>query len=76
MINILINNAAIGGNYEIGDIPEEVFHHQYAVNVLAPLMMTQEPKPFLPHDRSGRTINLSSVSSLHGLRRPSHLWRY
>src|ERR1700761_5680629 len=40
-IDILINNAGIGGNYVIGEIPEEAFHKQYAVNVLAPLMLTQ-----------------------------------
>lgn len=66
VVNILVNNAGIGGNYEIGEIPEEAFHRQYAVNVLGPLMMTQECKPFLPHDRSGRIINLSSVSSSLG----------
>src|SRR6202000_2015191 len=65
-IDILINNAGIGGNYVIGEIPEEAFHKQYAVNVLAPLMLTQECKPYLPNDRSGRIVNLSSVSSSLG----------
>ena len=65
-MTILVNIAGIGGNCEIGGIPEEAFHRQYAVNVLGPLMMTQECKPFLPHDRSGRIINLSSVSSSLG----------
>lgn len=65
-IHILVNNAGIGGNYEIGEIPEAAFHAQYAVNVLGPLMMTQESKPYLPLDRSGRIINISSVSSTTG----------
>ncbi len=67
-IDILINNAGIGGNYEIGEIPEEAFHRQYAVNVLAPLMVTQTCKPHLPIDRSGRIVNLSSVSSSLGFK--------
>ncbi|KAE8442523.1 hypothetical protein EG329_003238 [Mollisiaceae sp. DMI_Dod_QoI] len=65
-INILINNAGIGGNYNVGSIPADAFHAQYAVNVLAPLMLTQTCLPYLPHDRSGRIVNLSSVSSSLG----------
>jgi NAD(P)-dependent dehydrogenase (short-subunit alcohol dehydrogenase family) len=65
-INILINNAGIGGNYNLGSIPSDAFHAQYAVNVLAPMMLTQACLPYLPHDRSGRIINLSSVSSSLG----------
>jgi NAD(P)-dependent dehydrogenase (short-subunit alcohol dehydrogenase family) len=65
-INILINNAGIGGNYSLGSIPSDAFHAQYAVNVLAPMMLTQACLPYLPHDRSGRIINLSSVSSSLG----------
>ena len=65
-INILINNAGIGGNFDVGSIPADAFHAQYAVNVLAPLMLTQACLPYLPHDRSGRIINLSSVSSSLG----------
>ena len=65
-INILINNAGIGGNFNVGSIPADAFHAQYAVNVLAPLMLTQACLPYIPHDRSGRIINLSSVSSSLG----------
>lgn len=65
-INILINNAGIGGNYVLGEVPEAAFHAQYAVNVLAPLLVTQACAPFLPRDRSGRVVNLSSVSSSLG----------
>lgn len=67
-IHIIINNAGIGGNYEIGEIPEDAFHKQYAVNVLGPLMVTQHCKPYLPVDRSGRIVNLSSVSSSLGFK--------
>lgn len=66
VINILINNAGVGGDYKLGDVPVAEFHRIYAVNVLAPIMVTQAILPFLPHDRSGRIVNISSVASSMG----------
>jgi NAD(P)-dependent dehydrogenase (short-subunit alcohol dehydrogenase family) len=70
-IDILINNAGVGGNALLNDkkngpIDEAQFHRQYNVNVLAPLLLTQACEPHLPHDRSGRIVNISSVSSVGG----------
>ena len=38
----------------------------YTVNVLGPILLLQAALPYLPHDRSGRIVNLSSVSSSLG----------
>lgn len=70
-IDILINNAGIAGNKrlndpEFGPIEETQFHKMYNVNVLAPLLLTQAAEPYLPRDRSGRIVNVSSVSSSIG----------
>jgi NAD(P)-dependent dehydrogenase (short-subunit alcohol dehydrogenase family) len=70
-IDILINNAGIAGNKmlndkENGPIEETQFHNMYNVNVLAPLLLTQACEPHLPTDRSGRIVNVSSVSSAIG----------
>ncbi|KAL3489935.1 putative short chain dehydrogenase/ reductase [Aspergillus germanicus] len=65
-IDILINNAGVGGDYALGEVPIEEFHRMYAVNVLAPIMVTQAVLPYLPNDRSGRIINISSVASSMG----------
>lgn len=70
-IDILINNAGISGNKMLNDkengaIEEEQFHKMYNVNVLAPLLLTQACEPYLPTDRSGRIVNVSSVSSALG----------
>lgn len=66
-INILVNNAGIAGNAHLHDsTPRKLtsdFHAQYATNVLAPLLLTQAVLPHLPHDRSGRIVNVSSVSA-------------
>lgn len=70
-VDILINNAGIAGNKhlndaEAGPIEETQFHKMYNVNVLAPLLLTQACAPYLPKDRSGRIVNVSSVSSSIG----------
>lgn len=70
-VDIIINNAGIAGNKmlndpDLGPIEETQFHKQYNVNVLAPLLLVQACQPFLPKDRSGRIVNLSSVSASIG----------
>ncbi|GAD95339.1 short-chain dehydrogenase, putative [Paecilomyces variotii No. 5] len=70
-IDILINNAGVASNQllndkEQGPVQTEEFNRVYAVNVLAPLLLTQAVEPYLPHDRSGRIVNVSSVSSSIG----------
>ncbi|KAI9811492.1 MAG: hypothetical protein M1827_005475 [Pycnora praestabilis] len=66
-IDIIIQNAGIAENQAIEDVTAECFHRSYAVNVLGPLLLMQAALPYLPHDRSGRIVNLSSVSSSCGL---------
>ncbi|KAJ4315829.1 hypothetical protein N0V84_008163 [Fusarium piperis] len=66
VVNIIINNAGVGGDYKLGDVPVAEFHRMYQVNVLAPICVTQALLPFLPTDRSGRIVNISSVASSMG----------
>ncbi|EHK44288.1 uncharacterized protein TrAtP1_008806 [Trichoderma atroviride] len=70
-VDILINNAGVSSNQHMNDpkkgaITEAEFTRVYAVNVLAPLLLTQTVAPYLPTDRSGRIVNVSSVSSSIG----------
>ncbi|KAF4979833.1 hypothetical protein FZEAL_4049 [Fusarium zealandicum] len=70
-IDILINNAGVSSNKHMNDpekgvIQEVEFHRVYAVNVLAPLLLTQAIAPHLPAHRAGRIVNVSSVSSSIG----------
>jgi NAD(P)-dependent dehydrogenase (short-subunit alcohol dehydrogenase family) len=70
-IDILVNNAGIAGNKSLNDpkrgaIEQTQFDKQYHVNVLAPLLLMQACEPYLPKDRSGRVVNLSSVSASIG----------
>jgi NAD(P)-dependent dehydrogenase (short-subunit alcohol dehydrogenase family) len=66
-IDILVNNAGVARNDKLPEIKVEDFNFTYAVNVLGPLLLVQAAQPYLPTDRSGRIVNLSSVSSSLGL---------
>ncbi|KAJ6103012.1 hypothetical protein N7486_005439 [Penicillium sp. IBT 16267x] len=70
-IDILVNNAGVSADRNLNDatkgpIDPEIFNWHYTINVLAPLLLTQAITPYLPTDRSGRIINISSVSSSMG----------
>ncbi|KAI9643413.1 hypothetical protein NHQ30_008032 [Ciborinia camelliae] len=65
-IDILVNNAGVSQNTPIPEITIDEFQWQYKINVLGPLLLLQAALDYLPHDRSGRIINLSSVSSSTG----------
>lgn len=70
-VDILINCAGVSSNQSMNDsikgpIQEQEFNRVYNVNVLAPLLLTQALVPYLPKDRSGRIVNVSSVSSSIG----------
>ena len=65
-IDIIINNAAVSLNLPLEEVTIENFHWQYNVNVLGPILLMQAVQQYLPHDRSGRIVNLSSVSSSLG----------
>ncbi|KAL3480264.1 hypothetical protein BJX99DRAFT_221024 [Aspergillus californicus] len=70
-IDILVNNAGVSADRTLNDtekgpIDAADFNWHYAINVLAPLLLTQAVAPYLPKDRSGRIVNISSVSSSLG----------
>lgn len=67
-IDILINNAGVAKNQTIEQVTVEEYERQYRVNVLGPLLLMQAALPYLPTDRSGRVVNLSSVSSSGGFK--------
>jgi len=65
-IDIIINNAAVASITPIEEVTAEAFTQQYNVNVLGPILLLQAALPYLPTDRSGRIVNISSVSSSLG----------
>lgn len=62
-IDIIVNNAGVAINGKLPEIKPEDFDFTFKVNVLGPLLLMQAAAPYLPTDRSGRVVNLSSISS-------------
>jgi len=65
-LDIIINNAGVAHNNRIENVDAEDFAWQYNVNVRGPLLLLKAALPYLPHDRSGRIVNISSVSASMG----------
>lgn len=61
-IDIIVHNAATLYLGPVESVKEEDFHHIYSVNVLGPILLTGACKPYLPHDRSGRIVVMSSIN--------------
>ena len=66
-VDIVVNNAAVSKNLPLEEVTIDNFSWQYNVNVLGPILLMQALLPYLPTDRSGRIVNLSSISSSLGL---------
>jgi len=66
-VDILVNNSGTAGNQYLGAVTADEFARQYAVNVRGPLLLVQAVCDALPRDRSGRIVNISSISSSMGL---------
>ncbi|MEI8011758.1 MAG: SDR family NAD(P)-dependent oxidoreductase [Candidatus Omnitrophota bacterium] len=67
VIDVLINNAGfgIGGFFE--DLSDEDWRQQFDTNFFGVLNVTREVLPFMRRHRSGRIINISSLSAFSGM---------
>ena len=65
-IDIIVHNAGIATAESIADTTPETFHRLYDIMVLGPLLLMKAAMPYLPHDRSGRIVGMSSVSAVLG----------
>ncbi|KAF4454605.1 NAD(P)-binding protein [Fusarium austroafricanum] len=61
-IDILVHNAAVLYLGPVESVCQDEFDHIYRVNVLGPCLLTGVCKPYLPTDRSGRIVMMSSVN--------------
>ncbi|KAK4575277.1 hypothetical protein LTR86_001129 [Recurvomyces mirabilis] len=65
-IDVVVNNAGVASKSALQDCTSEEFARLYNVNVRGPLLLMKAVEPHLPHDRSGRVVNVSSVSAALG----------
>lgn len=66
VLDIIVNNAGVAVNDKLPAIQPAHFDHGYHVNVRGPLLLMQAAQPYLPTDRSGRIVNISSISAVAG----------
>jgi len=66
-IDIVINNAgAIIGNEGFLDLNEDSWDKTFALNARAPFFITQRVFPIMIGQRTGKIINISSISAKYG----------
>ncbi|MGC8862618.1 MAG: SDR family NAD(P)-dependent oxidoreductase [Armatimonadota bacterium] len=65
-IDILVNNAGVCGRGGIEQISEEQWDHVLAVNLKGPFLVCREVVPHMKKQKSGRIVNMSSISGKMG----------
>lgn len=63
-IDILINNAGYGQMGPLIDIPKETLQKQFETNLFGPAALTQLVIPAMINRRSGKIVNISSISGV------------
>jgi 2-hydroxycyclohexanecarboxyl-CoA dehydrogenase len=65
-ITIVVNNAGVTETTPFEDITEDLFNFVYRVNVLGPIIVTQETLDDMKTAHWGRVVNISSSSAQTG----------
>ena len=65
-VTIVVNNAGVTDHTPFEQITEERFHFVYKVNVLGPIIVTQETLADMKAAKWGRVVNISSSSAQTG----------
>ncbi|WP_158816865.1 SDR family NAD(P)-dependent oxidoreductase [Methylocapsa sp. S129] len=65
-VDVLVNNAGIGGEPIIEDTTEDEFDRTFAVHVKGTFFATKAVVPFMKQQKSGKIINISSIWGLIG----------
>jgi 3-oxoacyl-[acyl-carrier protein] reductase len=72
-IDVIVNNAGVGGNRKaIEDIDEAIYDQMMDVQVKGAFFATQAVLPTMKAQRSGRIINISSIYAMGGNNISSH----
>ncbi|KAF1969112.1 short chain dehydrogenase, partial [Bimuria novae-zelandiae CBS 107.79] len=66
-IDIIVNNAATVNAQGIDQLDLELFDATFNVNCKAPALLVKAAFPYLPTDRSGRIVNISSATTTWGV---------
>lgn len=65
-IDVLVNNAGVGGRIGLDDVVDDVFDRQIGVNLKAAMYWTQAAAPVMRRQGGGKIVNVSSISARVG----------
>ena len=65
-LDIVVNNAGTGTYGAVEELPTDQVEELFRINLLGPLFVLQATLPHLREQRSGRVINISSMSGFVG----------
>lgn len=65
-VDLLINNAGYANGGFVEEIPVEEYRKQFETNLLEPISITQLVLPYMREQKSGKIINISSISGQVG----------
>lgn len=60
-IDVLVNNAGVGGRHYLADITDEFWGQVFAVNTTAPFRLVRAALPHLRKSGRGRVVNVTSI---------------
>ena len=63
-VSIVVNNAAVNGNGDVGSIDLETWRRTFAVNVEGIYHVCRQTLPQMAIEGDGRVVNISSVASM------------
>ncbi|KAH7012118.1 short chain dehydrogenase [Microdochium trichocladiopsis] len=66
-IDIIINNAAVVNAQGLAELDVDLFQATFDLNCRAPALLIKAAIPYLPTDRSGRIVNISSATTTWGV---------
>ncbi|KAK8069407.1 3-oxoacyl-reductase [Apiospora phragmitis] len=66
-IDIIVNNAATVNGQRLDELDLDLFQKTFDTNCRAPALLIKAAFPYLPTDRSGRIVNISSATTTWGV---------
>lgn len=66
-IDIIVNNAATVNAQSLHELDLDLFQKTFDLNCRAPALLVKAAYPYLPTDRSGRIVNISSATTTWGV---------
>ncbi|KAF2999758.1 hypothetical protein E8E13_005090 [Curvularia kusanoi] len=66
-IDIIINNAAVSNPEALESLTIEAYVQVFNINTRGPALLVSAAIPYLPTDRSGRIVNISTIGAAMGL---------